>query len=135
MKEGIVDKETKVTIQDVPIPTPGDRDVLIKVDVFGTNPKDWKYPAMMGEVSNSGDDVAGIIESVGKDVFELKKGDRVAGFHVMRTPQGTFAEYAIVPAHTTFHIPPSTSFEEVSLPLLRTLLRRVQVVMPASAQI
>jgi NADPH:quinone reductase len=29
---------------DTPIPTPGDREVVIKVVVSGTNPKDWKYP-------------------------------------------------------------------------------------------
>jgi len=33
-----------VEIIDTPIPTPGDKDVVIKVVVAGTNPKDWKYP-------------------------------------------------------------------------------------------
>jgi NADPH2:quinone reductase len=42
----------------------------------------------------------------------------VAAFHVMAEPHGAYAEYAIAPAHTTFHIPHKTSFEEAStLPL------------------
>lgn len=45
---------------------------------------------------------------------EFKPGDRVAGFHVVRSPGGSYAEYGITPAHTTFHIPAKTSFEEAS---------------------
>jgi NADPH:quinone reductase-like Zn-dependent oxidoreductase len=33
-----------VEIIDTPIPTPTDKEVVIKVVVSGTNPKDWKYP-------------------------------------------------------------------------------------------
>ncbi len=63
--------------------------------------------------SNSGDDIAGIIEQVGDKVAGFRKGDHVAAFHQMRTPHGSFAEYAIAPAHSSFHIPDHISFEEV----------------------
>ena len=33
-----------VEIIDTPIPTPQDKEVVIKVVVSGTNPKDWKIP-------------------------------------------------------------------------------------------
>lgn len=33
-----------VEIIDTPIPLPRDKEVVIKVVVSGTNPKDWKYP-------------------------------------------------------------------------------------------
>ena len=33
-----------VEIIDTPIPTPREKEVVIKVVVSGTNPKDWKYP-------------------------------------------------------------------------------------------
>lgn len=62
---------------------------------------------------NSGDDIAGYVEKVGKGVYEFKKGDRVAAFHQMVTPHGSFAEYAIAPAHTTFHLAENVSLEEV----------------------
>lgn len=61
--------------------------------------------------ANSGDDIAGIVESVGSDVAAFKKGDRVAAFHETRTEHGSFAEYAIAPASTTFHLPKDTTFE------------------------
>jgi NADPH2:quinone reductase len=64
--------------------------------------------------SNSGDDIAGIVHSVGKDVYEFKPGDRVAAFHEILTDNGSFAEYAIAPDWTTFHLPQHVSFEEAA---------------------
>jgi len=112
MKEAIVAKGPKVTIHDVPVPKPNADQVLIKVIYSGSNPKDWKLPEY-GNTHNSGDDIAGIVEAVGENVTEFKKGDRVAAFHQMAAPNGSFAEYAIAWDHTTFHLPKKTSFEEV----------------------
>ena len=42
MKSAIVSAGPKVEIKDVPIPKPGENEVLIKVAVSGSNPKDWK---------------------------------------------------------------------------------------------
>ena len=67
---------------------------------------------------NQGDDIAGIVEKVGSRVWEFKPGDRVAAFHEMMTPHGSWAEYAVAWQHTTFHIPKETTFEEAAaLPL------------------
>ena len=41
MKEAIVHAGPKVEIIDSPIPTPGPDQVLTKVIVSGSNPKDW----------------------------------------------------------------------------------------------
>ncbi|KAK3346578.1 alcohol dehydrogenase-like protein [Lasiosphaeria hispida] len=118
MKEAIVSKGTKVEIVDSPIPEPNDDQVLIKVVVSGSNPKDWKLAEMRPVSMNQGDDIAGIVEKVGANVYEFKPGDRVAAFHQMFTPHGSYAEYAIAWAHTTFPIPPETSFEDAAtLPL------------------
>lgn len=126
--------------------TPGDDEVLIKIVVAGSNPKDYKVLTMWVCFSittphacmhercqpevltsflfqnarplNSGDDMAGYVEKVGKNVTEFKPGDRVAAFHEMMKPWGAFAEYGIAHAHTTFHIPLNVSFEEAAtLPL------------------
>jgi len=109
----------KVKIIDSSIPEPKDDEVLIKVIVSGSNPKDWKLPEIRNDwIMNQGDDIAGIVEKVGDKVYEFKPGDRVAAFHRMVTPHGSYAEFAIAPAHTTFHIPKETSFEgEFTLPL------------------
>ncbi|OQV01736.1 Alcohol dehydrogenase GroES-like domain-containing protein [Cladophialophora immunda] len=105
-----------VQIKDIPIPKPEPDQVLIKVVVSGTNPKDWKYPILVRGITglNTGDDVAGYVEAIGSNVTEFKVGDRVGAFHEMRKPHGSFAEYAIAWEKTTFHLPKQTSFEEAA---------------------
>ncbi|KAI0468570.1 GroES-like protein [Xylaria cf. heliscus] len=118
MKEAIVSSGPKVQIVDSPIPKPGPDQVLIKVVVSGSNPKDWKVPFWRGTSLNEGDDIAGVVHEVGENVYEFKPGDRVAAFHEMFTPGGSYAEYALAWQHTTFHIPKQTTFEEAAaLPL------------------
>lgn len=68
----------------------------------------------MKEDYNSGDDIAGYVHSVGADVYEFSPGDRVASFHEMMTPGGSFAEYALGWQHTTFHIPEHISFAQAA---------------------
>lgn len=114
MKEAIVDPSLSVKVVDSPVPSPGHGEVLIKVVVSGTNPKDWKIPVWTNETSNTGDDIAGIVEDLGTGVVGIHKGDRVAGFHVMRTPSGSFAEFAIAPQYLVFPIPDAVTFEEAS---------------------
>ncbi|KAL8799732.1 MAG: hypothetical protein Q9182_005675 [Xanthomendoza sp. 2 TL-2023] len=111
MKEAIVQPDLNVEIIDSEIPVPKDDEVVIKVVVSGSNPKDWKRPVMSKKAMNSGDDIAGIVHQVGRNVYEFKPGDRVASFHQMMSRGGSFAEYAVSWAHTTFHIPKETSFE------------------------
>ncbi|KAI3325841.1 GroES-like protein [Xylariaceae sp. AK1471] len=103
-----------VEIIDTPIPIPKDKEVVIKVVVSGTNPKDWKYPLWKNWPHNSGDDIAGIVHSVGKDVYEFKLGDRVAAMHQAGKENGSFAEYSVAPDWTTFHIPQNVTFEEAA---------------------
>lgn len=84
MKEAIVQPGPTVTIQDSPIPTlTNDDQLIIKVVVSGSNPKDWKLPEWLDKTGNSGDDIAGIVHEVGKNVYEFKPGDRVMAFHEM----------------------------------------------------
>lgn len=97
------------------MPKPNEDQVVIKVAVSGSNPKDWKIPEWMpGKVINQGDDIAGVVHEVGANVTEFKPGDRVMAFHEMMTPGGSYAEYAVAWAHTTAHIPKNTSFEEAA---------------------
>ncbi|EAL85026.1 hypothetical protein KXW29_008054 [Aspergillus fumigatus] len=116
MKEAIVNKEIKVEIKDVAVPKPGPDEVLIKVVVAGTNPKDWKLPSWLpaSNNTNTGDDIAGTVEAVGDNVFGFSKGDRAAAFHVMMTLHGAFAEYAIAPSNTVFALPSAVSYEEAA---------------------
>ncbi|KAJ5999698.1 secondary metabolism biosynthetic enzyme [Penicillium waksmanii] len=117
MKEAFIDKHLSVTIRDTEIPVPEAGQVLIRVVVSGSNPKDWKMALSWppdGALFNQGDDIAGHIEAVGDGVLGFHKGDKVAAFHQVMKPHGSWAEYAIAPSGSTFHIPEKTSFEEAS---------------------
>ena len=87
MKEVINYAGPKVEIRESPIPEPNDDQVLIRVIVSGSNPKDWKAPEFaatltegpiyellkgMKTATNQGDDIAGIVEKVGANVVEFK---------------------------------------------------------------
>lgn len=56
------DKKLKTEIEDIPVPSDlRPFEVLIKVAVAGTNPKDWKHPlpAYFNNRLNQGDDCVG----------------------------------------------------------------------------
>ena len=116
MKEALVNAGPKVRIVDSPIPTPSPYQIVTKVVVSGSNPKDWKYPGLQKKESNQGDDIAGVVHAVGSNVVEFRPGDRVAAFHQMMSPGGSYAEYAVSPSHCTFHIPKNTTFEGICYP-------------------
>lgn len=90
--------------------------LIIKVNVSGSNPKDWKLPLWVASQNdfNTGDDIAGTVVAVGDAVSDFKVGDRVAAFHEMTQPWGSFAEYAVAWEHTTLLIPKGVSDEEAS---------------------
>ncbi|UKZ78722.1 hypothetical protein TrVFT333_006468 [Trichoderma virens FT-333] len=73
----------KATRTIVPIPKPAANEVLIKVIATDSNPKDWKASRNHeeGHGINQGDDISGIVESVGSSVWEFAPGDRVCAFH------------------------------------------------------
>lgn len=110
------DPDFTTKLEDIAVPEYGPDEVLIKVVAAGSNPKDWKHPLpeYFNIKLNQGDDVGGIVEAVGSNVKNFRKGDRVAGMHVMDTPRGTYAEYTVCPQQSVFHIPESLSFEEAA---------------------
>src|SRR4051812_37589472 len=85
--------------EEVPIPTIGPDEVLVKVHSAGVNPVDWKIRKGIRKDSPNysfplilGWDVAGTVESTGNLVTLYKKGDLVfARPDLMRN--GTYAEY------------------------------------------
>ncbi|KAK3113061.1 hypothetical protein LTR53_010018 [Teratosphaeriaceae sp. CCFEE 6253] len=114
MKEALVSPDLSVKVVDSPVPAPGQAELLIKVFCAGCNPKDWKWPSFANITANSGDDIAGEVVSCGEGVVGFRAGDRVAAFHQMRTAGGAFAEFAVAPAATTFHLPDHITFAEAA---------------------
>ena len=79
--------------EDVDIPVPGAGEVLVRHAAIGLNFLDvyyrsGLYPAPNGLPLTPGGEAAGVIESVGAGVTELRAGDRVA----YTTPLGAYAE-------------------------------------------
>jgi NADPH:quinone reductase-like Zn-dependent oxidoreductase len=102
-------------VADVPIPEPGQGQVLVKVKAASINPGEAKiregllhdrYPATFP--SGEGSDLAGIVTKVGPGVVGITPGDEVIGFTDMRA---SHAEYVVVEAQNLTAKPKNVSWE------------------------
>ena len=107
-----------LTVHDIPKPTPGPTDVIVKIAMSGVNFIDvyfrtgvYKMPPPVA----IGNEAAGIVESVGADVRGLAAGDRVA----YAMARGSYAEFAKVPAAQVVKIPDAVSFERAAAVMLQ----------------
>lgn len=90
----------------VPVPTPGDGEILIKVHAAGINRPDvlqraGQYPMQPGMNPIPGLEVAGEVVALGQGVSGFALGDRVCAL----TNGGGYAEYCAVPAGQTLPVP------------------------------
>lgn len=72
MYELLIHAGPRTEVVQTPIPIPSYGQVVIKVVVSGSNPKDWKRPELFQTAINQGDDIAGIVHQVGANVTEFK---------------------------------------------------------------
>lgn len=93
-----------LTLESIPIPSPGPGDALIRLEAAGVNFIDvykrtglYKIPLP----STLGEEGAGSVVSVGSGVIDLKPGDRVAWASIL----GAYAEYVVVPAARLVPLP------------------------------
>lgn len=126
-------------IQDIPIPEIGERDILVKVKAAGICHSDAHYRAGISLVKpvplTLGHEVAGVVEKIGKQVTNVKIGERVC-LHYNITcgdcyhcstgndqfcekvlmlghyTNGGYAEYISVPARNAIHLPDEIPFEQ-----------------------
>jgi NADPH2:quinone reductase len=102
--------------RDLPIPTPGPGDVLIRLQYSGINFMDIHtrqgryarsrtYPQLMP--TTLGIEGAGTIAAIGSGVETFGIGDRVA----YCLSWGSYAEFALVPAWRVVHLPAELSLE------------------------
>jgi NADPH:quinone reductase-like Zn-dependent oxidoreductase len=100
-------------------PVPNDDEVLIKVHAVAPNAADYRS-MKMGIIPKRkifGADIAGCVESVGKNITQLKPGDEVMG-DLASFGFGGFAEYATAPEKALIIKPAKISFEEgATLPM------------------
>jgi NADPH2:quinone reductase len=91
-------------VLDIPLPEPGDGEVRVKIEAIGVNFLDiyQRIGRYQGSLPFTlGQEAAGVVDAVGPGVTEVQAGDRVAYASV----QGSYAEYAIVPAWRLVPIP------------------------------
>jgi len=132
------------SIRELPIPEPGEGEVLVAVHGAGVNPVDVGYAS--GAYKDymehrlplvPGVDLAGVVERVGPGVDAFAAGDEVYG--VAAKPfvgAGTFAEYVAVAADTLSPKPESLGFAEAAaVPTAGlTALAAIEAAGPVSGQ-
>ncbi|KAI5963685.1 uncharacterized protein KGF55_002565 [Candida pseudojiufengensis] len=107
MKAAVISGESDPlsVIAEIPIPKINDDEILIKAKAFAINPTDWKHiDYKIGQKGDIlGSDVSGIVEQVGSNIKNFKKGDFVSSFicgNVSKT-NGAFAEYVAASPNAT----------------------------------
>jgi NADPH:quinone reductase-like Zn-dependent oxidoreductase len=123
-----------LVVGEMPTPSPGPGEVLVRLATSGVNPSDWKTrggsrPMVAPRVIPHSDG-AGVIEAVGEGVDRARIGQRVWIWNGQwKRPFGTAAEYIALPAGQAVKLPDNTSFEAgacLGIPAL-TAWRAVQV--------
>lgn len=115
-----------LTLEDVPTPSPGNNDILVRIRAASVNPLDFHFlrgtpylvRALSGlrkpKVNGLGADMAGLVAAIGKEVTGFAVGDEVFG-----SRSETFAEYACLPQDGAVERKPlNLTFEQAaSVPL------------------
>ncbi|KAF5004135.1 hypothetical protein FDECE_9349 [Fusarium decemcellulare] len=119
-----IDKST--TVQDVPDPKPGPKEILVRVQAVALNHVDHLNavkPMATQEKRVLGSDFSGEVVQVGKELASLddpraQVGARVSGFlqgaNSVNDRTGAFAEYLAIDYDLTWNIPSNISFEEAA---------------------
>ncbi len=114
-----------LSVDDVPEPRPGPRDLLVEVHAASVNPVDWKIRSGGQRALihyklpwTLGLDFSGRVVEVGPKVTRFRVGDEVYGSPTHRRP-GTYAEYLAVDERVVSRKPRGVTHQEAaSLPLV-----------------
>jgi NADPH:quinone reductase-like Zn-dependent oxidoreductase len=111
--------------EEVPFPHVRDGDVLVRVQAASANAGDWHLlrgtPLPFRLVAGLrkpkfkiiGNDIAGCVETVGRNVTKFRPGDHVFG-ELSRCGFGAYAEFAVAPEKALALKPANLSFEEAA---------------------
>lgn len=84
---------------ETPTPSPGSRDLLVRIDAVSVNPVDYKVRRAitkpLAQPKIIGWDACGVVEAVGEDVRHYRPGDQVMYAGALDRP-GSYAEYQLV---------------------------------------
>ncbi|MHC2088840.1 zinc-binding alcohol dehydrogenase family protein [Methylobacterium sp. CM6244] len=112
-----IENEVSLVDLDLPAPTPGPRDLLVRVQAVSVNPVDTKVRARVtpaeGQPHILGYDAVGIVEAVGEEARLFRTGDAVFYAGALGRP-GTNAELHCVDERIVGHKPASLSAAEAA---------------------
>ncbi len=105
-------------VVEIPIPTPGPGQLLVRIDAIGINYIDTYfrrglYPRALPYVP--GDEGSGVIEHAGEGVTGFAAGDRVA----WAAAPGSYAEYVLVDASSAIAVPDGVPGDRAASALLQ----------------
>ena len=103
---------------DAPKPAPAAGQALVKIAATGVNFIDVYFRTGLYKADlpfTPGSEAAGIVDSVGAGVTEVKPGDRVA----YAMARGSYAEYALVPADQLVPLPDDVDFNTAAAAMLQ----------------
>lgn len=104
--------------EDVPVPTPGAGEALVRIESIGVNYIDIYFRTGLYKADlpvTLGMEAAGTVESVGSGVSELAPGDRVA----YAMARGSYAEFQAVPSAQLVRLPDGVSVEQGAAAMLQ----------------
>jgi NADPH2:quinone reductase len=108
----------KLQIVDIPVPSPGTGQILVKIAYSGVNYIDTYFRTGLykSELPIAiGMEASGVVEAVGPDVRGFAAGQRV----VYCMARGSYAEYAVVPAWQVVQVPGGVGFDIAAASLLQ----------------
>jgi propanol-preferring alcohol dehydrogenase len=135
----LIEVNHPLQVQDVPMPTVDEGDVLVRIKVSGICRSDVHYRAGKSPVwplpMTLGHEIAGVVEQVGKKVTTVKVGDRVCLHYLLSCgdcyycstgneqfcvqgsmlghySDGGYAEYIAVPERNAVRLPVEIPFEQ-----------------------
>ncbi|MDQ2823883.1 MAG: alcohol dehydrogenase catalytic domain-containing protein, partial [Verrucomicrobiota bacterium] len=134
----LVQPGRRLELRDIPLPHTRDDDVLVRVKAAGICHSDAHYRAGISRVHplplTLGHEVAGVVEALGRNVKQLRIGQRVClhymvtcgtcawcakhneqfcetGTMIGKSRDGGYAEFIATPARSVFKLPDEIPFE------------------------
>src|SRR5271155_657463 len=127
----LVANHAKLEVKPAPYTLPRDNEIVVENHAVAINPVDWAKQAVGGMLFSFiqypfvlGEDLAGEVVAVGKNVSRFKVGDRVLGHALAirkersNPAEGAFQTFTVVADHMASPIPDAMSYESAAvLPL------------------
>jgi len=108
----------QMQLVDIPVPQPGPKEALVKIAASGVNFIDVYFRTGLYKADlplTLGNEGAGVVESVGAEVTEVRPGDRVA----YAMARGSYAQHAVVPAWQLVKVPDHTDLNSAGAAMVQ----------------